>query len=74
MCDVAYWVLRERVEREALAWSQTYATYEASGRFEMRGERSSVSDAIAAFDEALDAEFEVVGSEDRELLELMGLA
>lgn len=68
-------MLRERSERNALARIQSYAVYEASGRFEMVSGRPTVGEAIDELDAALEAEFEsALSAADREFLELMGIA
>ena len=73
MCDVVYDVLRDRVERQALASVQLYAIYDSSGRYEMRDEAPTVESLLAQYDAALEAE-PAEADPDHELLQLMGVA
>lgn len=75
ICDISYGVLRDRVERQALAAQQRYVIYRASGNWEIKGEEPDVSEALAEFDEALAAEptNDWADSRDRELFALMGV-
>jgi hypothetical protein len=73
--DVAYQVLLDRVERQALALQQQFATYRAAGA-EVDEEWPSLDWAQAQLDATLEAEQvgEQWSSLDRELLQLMGVA